>query len=29
MSFWEKIKMSVARFMQGRYGADEFGQALL
>lgn len=29
MSFWEKMKMSVARFMQGRYGADEFGQALL
>lgn len=25
MSFWQRMKMSLARFMQGRYGADHLG----
>ena len=25
MSFWEKMKMSAARFMYGRYGNDHLG----
>lgn len=29
MSFWEKMKSSFYHLMQGRYGADELGQALL
>ena len=23
---WEKIKLSLARFMQGRYGSDSLGR---
>ena len=26
---WEKIKLSLARFMQGRYGADSLGRFLV
>lgn len=29
MSFWQKIKMSLARFMQGRHGADNLGMFTL
>ena len=29
MSFWQKIKNSIARFMQGRHGADNFGMFTL
>ena len=28
MSFWNKFKMSFARFMTGRYGPDELSQVL-
>ena len=26
---WEKIKLSLARFMQGRYGSDSLGRFLV
>lgn len=29
MTFWQKIKQGFANFMQGRYGADEFGTITL
>jgi hypothetical protein len=29
MTFWQKIKMSVARFMQGRHGPDNLGMFTL
>ena len=29
MNLWTKIKMSLARFMQGRYGADHLGMFTL
>ncbi len=29
MSFWNKLKMSFARFMQGRHGADQLGLVLI
>lgn len=29
MTFWQKIKMGLARYMQGRYGADHLGQFTL
>lgn len=29
MSFWEKLKLQMARMMSGRNGADELGMAML
>lgn len=29
MTFWQKVKASVARFMQGRHGADNLGMFTL
>ena len=29
MTFWQKIKLGLARFMQGRHGADNLGMFTL
>ena len=29
MTFWQKIKLSIAKFMQGRHGADNLGMFTL